>query len=534
MMDKIRAIPARILEWWNKFTAKQKTLMICIAAGVALALAILVTVLTRPQYVVLANCEAAKETAEITNLLDDENIPYEASQDGLTVRVRKEDESRATLLLAENDIPAAGFSIENVTDGGFSKSESSIQKEYKVYLEKKMEEDLATIESIKRADVQFSIPENDGTLIAREDESSASVILELDGDFTQDNAAAVARIVATALGNETTNNIVIIDTMGNLLFSGEENYSVTGNANSQLAVKQQAEKMVQDAVRKVLLGTNEFTNVEVSSNLSLDFSSQELTDHTYSAPDGRDEGMISHQDTYESEASGGTSGVPGTDSNGTDNDTTYVMPDAEESSSATTEQSTDYLPNEHISNQTVPPGVIQYAESSLSAAAINYRVLREEDAEAQGLLDGVSWEEYKAANGERTKLDVDPELVTVISRATGIPEENIILVAYEEPMFVDREGGAVTATDIVTIILIVVIVALLAFVVLRSMAGEKKTEQEEELSVETLLQSTPESDLEDIDLNEKSETRKLIEKFVDENPEAAANLLRNWLNEEWG
>ena len=28
--------------------------------------------------------------------------------------------------------------------------------------------------------------------------------------------------------------------------------------------------------------------------------------------------------------------------------------------------------------------------------------------------------------------------------------------------------------------------------------------------------------------------RKLIEKFVDENPEAAANLLRNWLNEDWG
>jgi len=26
----------------------------------------------------------------------------------------------------------------------------------------------------------------------------------------------------------------------------------------------------------------------------------------------------------------------------------------------------------------------------------------------------------------------------------------------------------------------------------------------------------------------------MIEKFVDENPESAANLLRNWLNEDWG
>ena len=40
--------------------------------------------------------------------------------------------------------------------------------------------------------------------------------------------------------------------------------------------------------------------------------------------------------------------------------------------------------------------------------------------------------------------------------------------------------------------------------------------------------------LENIELEETSETKKMIEKFVDENPEAAANLLRNWLNEEWG
>jgi len=52
-------------------------------------------------------------------------------------------------------------------------------------------------------------------------------------------------------------------------------------------------------------------------------------------------------------------------------------------------------------------------------------------------------------------------------------------------------------------------------------------------SVESLLQSTPEPELEDIDVEEKSETRKLIEKFVDEQPEAAAQLLRNWLSEDW-
>ena len=35
------------------------------------------------------------------------------------------------------------------------------------------------------------------------------------------------------------------------------------------------------------------------------------------------------------------------------------------------------------------------------------------------------------------------------------------------------------------------------------------------------------------DVESKSETRKMIGKFVDENPESAAALLRNWLNEDW-
>ena len=92
-----------------------------------------------------------------------------------------------------------------------------------------------------------------------------------------------------------------------------------------------------------------------------------------------------------------------------------------------------------------------------------------------------------------------------------------------------------TISDYLQIILAVLIFALLGYVVFRSTRKEKAVEPEPELSVESLLESTKESadTLQDIGFNEKSETRVLIEKFVEENPEAAASLLRNWLNEEW-
>lgn len=531
MTDRLKAIPAKILEWWNRFTSKQKTIIICIGAGVIVALAILVTILTRPQYVLLANCESTKEASQITDLLDGAGITYTVSDDGYQIKVLKEQMSDANLLLGANDIPTAAYGIENVTDGGFSTTESDKQKKYKLYLEGQMEEDLVRFEAVKKADVQLSLPENDGTLLSQNEESYASVILELDGEFTQENAAAMAQFVKTALGNENSNNITILDSQGNLLFSGEDSYSITGNASNQLSVKQQAERLVRNEVKKVLLGTNQYDNIEVASNLSLDFSSTEVVQHDYTPADGQTQGVLSHEDVYSAENTNSSGGVPGTDSN---SETTYEMPDSDESSSTVSEESRDYLPNEKITSQTIPPGLIQYEESSISVTAITYNVQKEEDIKNQGLLDGISWEEYKAANGDRIMQPVDEDMINVVSKATGIAAENIAMVAYEEPLFIDAEGMNVRATDVIQVVLIIIILGLLAFVVFRSMRSERPAEEEEELSVEDLLQSTPDTELEDIAVEEWSETRKLIEKFVDDNPEAAANLLRNWLNEDWG
>ncbi|MDD2972100.1 MAG: flagellar basal-body MS-ring/collar protein FliF [Lachnospiraceae bacterium] len=532
MADKLKEIPKRILEWWNKFTAKQKTIMICIAAGVVLALAILVSVLTRPQYTLLVTAESTKEASTITELLEGSSLNYKVSDDGLQISILKDQLSDANLLLGANDIPVASYGIENVFSGGFSTTESDKQKRYKLYCEGRLEEDLTAYSFVKTANVQLSIPEDDGTLIAKEEESFASIILELDGEMPDEAPASIARVVATALGNDSTQNVTIIDTNGNLLFSGEDDFSIAGGATSQLSVKQQAENLVKNEVKKVLLGTNEFDNIEVGTNLSIDFSSKDVTQHDYTPADGQTQGVLSHEDVYNSEATNGTAGTPGTDSN-TDT-TTYVYEDNANSSNTVSEESRDYLPNETITSSSIPAGSIEYDNSSVSVAAIRYHVLKEEDARSQGLLADVSWDEYKAANGERTKIDADPDLITMVSRATGIGEANIAIVAYEEPMFVDKSSGGVKATDIVQIVLIVLILGLLAFVILRSMRAEKTEPEEEELSVENLLQSTPESGLEDIEVELKSQERQVIEKFVEDNPEAAANLLRNWLNEDWG
>ena len=113
MADKLKEIPAKLLEWWNRYTSKQKTIIISIVAGVVLALAILVTVLTRPQYETLVVCESTKESSAIIELLEGASpaIDYVYSEDGYQIKVEKSQIGQANLLLGANNIPTMRMSI---------------------------------------------------------------------------------------------------------------------------------------------------------------------------------------------------------------------------------------------------------------------------------------------------------------------------------------------------------------------------------------------------------------------------------------
>ncbi|MBR4781159.1 MAG: flagellar M-ring protein FliF, partial [Lachnospiraceae bacterium] len=122
----------------------------------------------------------------------------------------------------------------------------------------------------------------------------------------------------------------------------------------------------------------------------------------------------------------------------------------------------------------------------------------------------------------------------LFSDASGIPVQNISLRVYEEAFYIGKatEEG-MNFSLILEILLAALIVGLLLFVVFRAMKPAEVVETEPELSVERLLATTRENQsLEDIEFGEKSETRKMIEKYIDENADAVAALLRNWLNDD--
>ena len=137
--------------------------------------------------------------------------------------------------------------------------------------------------------------------------------------------------------------------------------------------------MVKSEVKGVVLGTDVYDNVEVGINLAMDFDTEEYTNHHYYVDEGQEQGYLDSRSTYESEATGGEAGVPGTDSN--DNDTTYVMPDSEVSSSSVNEVKEKYLPSEEITKKNSDGSKVDLENSSISVVATSYVVYDEKALE---------------------------------------------------------------------------------------------------------------------------------------------------------
>ena len=533
MPEQLQKIGNRILEWWKQFSAKQKILLGSIAAAILLALVILAVVVSTPKMMPLIECASTKEAGEVKAVLDgDGSIPYEMSQDGLVFFVDEKHFAAASILLGTNKIPTKGFDIESVFSGGFSSTEGDKTKLYKLYLEERFAEHLKTLSNVENAYVTLDIPRDDGTILAREQDSYAAVILSLSGEMSDDQALGIAQYIATQLGNDTTDNVLILDSESNVLFSGGDSTSVMGTASSQLSLRAKTENMIKTAVKDVMVGSSLFDNVEVALKLDMNFDQRRETSREYSAPDGQTNGMIGEQSVYESNSIGGGAAVPGTDAN--DDTPTYVIEDNTYTESNVSDTTTRYQNNEKVTDVTSAMGDVNYDASSVALVAKNYRIYDEDTLRASGALNNMTFEEYIAVNSDPVPTEVGEEYYTMISNATGFPVENISIMAYEEPIF-QYSTGKRTLSDYMQIILAVLILLLLGYVVFRSTRRNRETDMEEELSVESLLESTRENQeyLEDIGYSEKSETRLLIEKFVEENPEAAASLLRNWLNEEW-
>ena len=534
MNEKVKEVQQKLVELWKKYDKKQKTLIISITAVVLVTLIILAVILTRPSYKELITCEDTATAAQVTSALDGAGIGYVTENEGLTILVDEGNWEKASYQIAQDGLVATAFTFESyLENSGFSTTSEDKKRMWQKVLEDNMKATLESFDYVKKADVMFSMPNESFSILEKDEETYVSVKLTLSGSVPEGGAVSMAKFIATAVGNDTTNNVTIIDNTGRTLFQGSNsNYSDSGSMSldEEERIRERFYNEVVNNVFKILSAKGLYTDIAVSPNLSISFDHVSTVDTEYRNPDEvKDSEYI-----YTQEGGSVSGGVPGTDSN--DDDTTYYINTGDSTSSSVEIRKTDYAVSSTITSKDGERGKCDRAASSVAVVVNDYLIYDQDVLEDSGVLDDITWEEFIAQNKDIQELEISDEIYRLVVTATGIPRENIEISGSLIPEFHASSNDGSFVQNIIPIILAVVILALLGFMVWRSLRPIEVNEVEPELSVEELLSATREKQapVEDIDLEEKSETGKAIEKFVDENPEAAALLLRNWLNDDWG
>lgn len=541
MMDRLIAIKDKFLAFWDKYTTKQKTLIISVVLAIFFAIVLLGYFLTRPVYTELVKL-SGDTASTFDSALSSGEIDYKKESDskGNTVfSVEQSQYSDAVLLMGENKITDTEMSWDDAFNNDMTVSSAEKQTKATLALQSSIRKGLMNFDGVEDATVYVNRPTDDGTIFSEKKETSVSASLKLakGSEITSETAQAIAYYLANAVGNSTTDNIILTDTTGNLLYGQKEDNTLGGSVSGSDDYKEKLRNTFCKNVSNMLMKAG-YDDVQIGS-ANIKFNMDKVTElvKTYTANEGQDQGLYSSSYNYKSTGNSGSGGVPGTDSNGDQTDT--MIQNTGSSNSETTLDKYNYLPNETVQNIEHEVGAVEPDQSSIGIVLTKYNVIKEETLESQGLLKDTTFEEYVNNNSAVTDLQVPQELITLVSAATGIATNNITIQIKQKPVYEAKESSSFmdNASNYLMVILTLLIAGLLVFVIIKGTSPVEVTELEPELSVEDLLATTQEDDKQDLDeieLSDKSETRQLIEKFVDENPEAVALLLRNWINEDWG
>ncbi|OOB77535.1 MAG: flagellar M-ring protein FliF [Epulopiscium sp. Nuni2H_MBin001] len=538
MQETITQVSGQITERWAELPTNRKIQIGVGVLGIVIAIAVAIFVYTRPTMGVLYRNLDLDAVAQVLEVLDANNIAYELSDGGKTISLNEQDMNNAKILLTRDGVPNGNYTFADALNNSMSTTEAEKEAKLQYLTKVDLENMLTSMSNIDSASVQLNIPEEQNSFLASRQQSSASVMLTLRSNLSHNQIEGIARLIANSVQNLDVTNITIIDSDSNTLYNGAtigQGYSM----NDQQQLKFAAEQDIQGKITALLAPI--YDEITISPNLILDFDQHtQVTEEYYSPLDGTNSGLLYQESTRASESTSYYDGaaVPGVDEN-TDEVPTYVNADGIVGESASEAADRWYNNNKSIANMVKNVGTIDYNNSSIAVNVVEYILHDQSLLEDELDAAGTSWEAYKIANAAPIPIQVDPSIIEAVQKGTGI--NDVIVLGYQEPIFISMPVYEVTMVDFLPYILLGILALIIVFVMLKFRRPEEVVETEPELEVEDMLerieveeeQEPVEETLEDIELREALETKRRIEKFVDEKPEAVASLLRNWLEEDW-
>jgi len=535
---QIDKLLAQIKESFGKMSRGSKIRLAILLAVVVILAIVAVSLLTRTNYSTLYIAADQAEAGRVYAALKEMNIPVDI--DGTRILAPENRISELQAMLASQGIVGARGTDLSIMSGasGFGVTESYASKLFEAQKAEDIRTAILTSPKIRNADVIVNNGETSPFVRAQNAKPpSCSIMLTLNSGatLTRQEAQTIAEHVRASVQGISYENISISDSNLNHYRVGEDIEDTDSEMVAHFELQNRLNEQTKAAGDQLLLSIFGRDNVQVSVTVRLNFDKMVTETVKFEPPvAGELDGIIrSSSELREArKKDDAAGGVPGTDSNGMGT-VEYPFGSADDN---------------------------EWYEKALLERNYDINETRTLIEHAQGKVEYISV--AVAINSTAVDEDYSSEVSNLVSAGLGIAPTNV-KVAYI-PFAVDNSASeSMKAQEeyearmrqrelIQTIIMwsVILILGLALMLLVRTIvrtvkpppepepvladggysidyiADDVREEEEEEESIRDITH------YEEVALQTKSTGLEQIERFIDKDPAAVAQLLRNWLTDE--
>lgn len=284
MPEAIQKILQQIRSFWQKLSTSAKFLLIGTTLLTIAVLLWAIFTVPKPEMSVLFSNLSAKDASLIVQKLEEKQIPYQLEDNGTTILVPKEHLYKLRLDLAQEGLPESsivGYEIFDKTNLGMSEFVQKLN--YRRALEGELARTIASLDEIEKARVHLVIPER-RLFESQQKEPTASVVIHLRSNrmLRPNTVSAIQYLVASSVEGLSPENVTVVDNRGKVLSqpsAGEDKlHTLTA---TQYEIKEKVDQYLTNKVQTILDQVLGIGNAVVQVNADLDFTQKEQTIERY-------------------------------------------------------------------------------------------------------------------------------------------------------------------------------------------------------------------------------------------------------------
>lgn len=522
LLDSIKIQKTQLNNFWSNLEKPKKRNIIIIGSLILLAIIVASVVLSRDEYVVLYSGLDEKEAAEVFTKLDE--LGAKPKLDGTsTILIPKDQEPHIRMQMAMEGYPKSGFNYDiYLQNSSFGQTDDEMRKRWIIQLQERLSQSIRVLNGVQDAVVTIAMPEKD-VFVLKDNETpvTASVIIlpEMGYEITYEQAKSIEQLVAKSVPGLDSENISIIDNKMNIL--NEQSRDETKLATDEFELESQLENKLKKRVENLLEPVFGYGAIRAAVDVKLDFYTK-VTEAVKFEPVLEDEGtgiIVSQETLKEKVGNAYSGGIPGAESNA--ETTEYANADGVDSFSQRQEERINYEINEIKERIEEQNGNVQ--DLSI-AVVIDSNKLKSDDFQTIGQV-----KELVAM-----AIGTDVEKVSVQSWEFDRELQDNIMDAFKDR---GREEDLLDLNVLLAIIISIAIMVFVGLIIIVRMGRKARRLQETEQELADDLTVVEEDEPQEMELKflqeqKQDELKKQLDRFAAEQPEAVAQLLRNWLTED--